>query len=257
MDRGRLIDELKRSMEFYSSIGISHVPVRADLSVAQEEQSKGTAPVRTGTDNAHGAVVTLDSIRKAIGDCKRCRLHLGRTHIVFGEGSPTAELMFIGEGPGREEDRQGRPFVGDAGRVLTNLIHRMGLKRHDVYIANIVKCRPPGNRDPEPDEANTCMEFLDRQIASVRPKIIIALGRISAQHLLGVATPISRLRGSFFTYRNIPLMPTFHPAYLMRNPRDKWLTWDDAQQVLAKLERNQQSLKVRMDDQEALIPEDV
>jgi DNA polymerase len=143
--------------------------------------------------------------------------------------------MFIGEGPGREEDLQARPFVGEAGTVLTSLIVKMGLRREDVYIANIVKCRPPMNRDPEEDEMIACKPFVQEQVRIINPKVIIALGRISAQNLLNTKTPISKLRGGFYEYDGIPVMPTFHPAYLLRNPKDKWLTWGDAQKVLEKL----------------------
>jgi DNA polymerase len=143
--------------------------------------------------------------------------------------------MFIGEGPGREEDLQCRPFVGEAGKVLNSLIRKMGFKREDVYIANIVKCRPPSNRDPERDEMEACSPFLEKQISIIQPKIIMALGRISAQRLLDDQTPISKMRGRFYLFQGIPVMPTFHPAYLMRNPKDKWLTWEDAQMVIEKL----------------------
>ncbi|MBI5196163.1 MAG: uracil-DNA glycosylase [Nitrospirae bacterium] len=179
----------------------------------------------------------LKTLREEIGDCKRCKLSSGRTNIVFGEGNPESELMFIGEGPGREEDLQARPFVGEAGTVLTNLIVKMGLRREDVYIANIVKCRPPMNRDPEEDEINSCMPFVQEQASIINPKVIIALGRISAQNLLNTKTPISKLRGRFYEYDGIPVMPTFHPAYLLRNPKDKWLTWGDAQKVMEKLKK--------------------
>ncbi|MCK5138631.1 MAG: uracil-DNA glycosylase [Thermodesulfovibrionia bacterium] len=177
----------------------------------------------------------LNALRDEIGDCQLCRLSKGRRNIVIGEGNPEAKIMFIGEGPGREEDIQARPFVGDAGKVLTNLIRKMGLKREEVYIANIVKCRPPNNRDPEEDEKATCSPFLEKQIEIIKPRIIMALGRIAAHTLTGSTIPITKLRGKFFTYKNIPLMPTFHPAYLIRNPKDKWLTWEDAQKVLEKI----------------------
>ncbi|MBI5051000.1 MAG: uracil-DNA glycosylase [Nitrospirae bacterium] len=179
----------------------------------------------------------LSALRREIGDCQRCRLSKGRTNIVFGEGNPEAELMFIGEGPGRDEDLQARPFVGDAGKLLTRLIEKMGFKREQVYIANIVKCRPPMNRDPEEDEMNACMPFVEEQIRMINPKIIMCLGRIAAQSLLNTKVPISRLRGTFYDYKNIPVMPTFHPAYLLRNPKDKNLTWDDAKKVLEILGR--------------------
>jgi DNA polymerase len=182
----------------------------------------------------------LQIIKKQIGPCAKCKLSRGRGNLVFGEGNPDARLMFIGEGPGREEDLQGRPFVGDAGKLLNRLIERMGFKREDVYITNVVKCRPPMNRDPEQDEIATCMPFLKRQIGIISPEVIMTLGRIAAQSILGVKTPISRLRGKFTEFERIPLMPTFHPAYLLRNPKDKMLVWADAQKVLAKLGREVQ-----------------
>lgn len=145
--------------------------------------------------------------------------------------------MFIGEGPGREEDIQARPFVGDAGKLLTKMIVKLGLKREDVYIANIVKCRPPYNRNPENDEIAVCRAFVEKQIDIIKPKVIVCLGKISANALLKVNIPISKLRGNFFEFENIPVMPTFHPAYLLRNPKDKWLTWDDMQKVLEKIKK--------------------
>ena len=157
-----------------------------------------------------------------------------------------ARIMFIGEGPGREEDLQGRPFVGDAGQLLARLIEKMGFKREDVYIANIVKCRPPMNRDPQDDEVGTCFPFLAQQISTIAPLVIVSLGKVAAYKLLGVSVPISKffitkIRGKFGEYEGVPVMPTFHPAYLLRNPRDKWLTWEDAQAVLKKLESMENS----------------
>jgi len=178
----------------------------------------------------------LRKLREEIGDCKRCKLSGKRTNIVFGEGNPDAKLMFIGEGPGREEDIQARPFVGDAGMVLTRLIEKMGFRREDVYIANIVKCRPPMNRDPEADEMEECKGFVERQIEIIHPQVIMSLGRVAAMALTGDAKlKITAIRGKFFDYKGILLLPTFHPAYLMRNPKDKWLTWSDAQKVLEVL----------------------
>jgi DNA polymerase len=177
----------------------------------------------------------LKILRNDIGDCARCRLSKARKTVVFGDGNPRARLMFIGEGPGKEEDIQGKPFVGDAGQLLTRLIERMGFKREDVYIANIVKCRPPSNRDPKDDEIAACLPILKKQIRMISPEVIMTLGRIAAQALLEINTPISRLRGKFIEYEGIYIMPTFHPAYLLRNPKDKILVWADAQKVLAKL----------------------
>jgi uracil-DNA glycosylase len=179
---------------------------------------------------------TLDVIREELGDCARCTLSGTRTHIVFGEGNPRARIMFIGEAPGAVEDETGRPFVGPAGRLLTDIIEKaMGLQRPEVYIANILKCRPPGNRDPQPDEVEQCLGFLQQQIKAIQPEIIIALGRIAAHTLLGITTPISSLRGTFREYLDIPLMPTYHPSYLLQNPSKKRETWEDIKKVMAFL----------------------
>jgi uracil-DNA glycosylase family 4 len=181
---------------------------------------------------------SLEELRTAIGDCRRCKLWPGRTHLVFGVGNPNARLMFIGEGPGRDEDLQGEPFVGRAGQLLTDIITKgMGLRREDVYIANVVKCRPPENRNPEPDEVASCEPFLKKQIDLVRPEIIVALGKFAVQTLLQSKVPITRLRGNWHTYHGIKLMPTFHPAYLLRNPGDKKLVWEDIKQVLQAMRR--------------------
>lgn len=182
------------------------------------------------------AAGTLDDLRATIGECRRCKLAPGRTHLVFGVGNPHAALMFIGEGPGRDEDLKGEPFVGRAGQLLTEIITKgMKLRREDVYIANVVKCRPPENRNPEPDEISACQPFLRRQIEIIGPKVIVALGTFAAQTLLGVRTPISRLRGHWYDYHGVKLMPTLHPAYLLRNPADKKLVWADIKMVLAEL----------------------
>jgi DNA polymerase len=179
---------------------------------------------------------TLEELRSAIGDCRRCKLWPGRTHLVFGVGNPKAEVMFVGEGPGRDEDLQGEPFVGRAGQLLTDIITKgMGLKREDVYIANVVKCRPPENRNPEPDEVAACEPFLKKQIDLIGPQIIVALGKFAVQTLLQSKVPITRLRGQWHTYQGIKLMPTFHPAYLLRNPADKKLVWEDIKKVMKEM----------------------
>lgn len=178
---------------------------------------------------------TLAEIREEMGDCQRCKLGRGRTHLVFGEGSPQARLMFVGEAPGEEEDLQGRPFVGAAGRLLDNLISKLGLRREDVYITNVVKSRPPGNRDPEPDEVAACLPFLIKQIESIQPRVIVTLGRIATQSLLQTNTPLTKLRGAWQKFRNIRIMPTFHPSYLLRFPRERHKTWEDMQQVMEYL----------------------
>jgi uracil-DNA glycosylase family 4 len=179
----------------------------------------------------------LTAVRADLGDCGRCKLAGGRTTLVFGVGAPRAELMFVGEGPGADEDLQGEPFVGKAGQLLTKMIEAMGYRRDQVYIANVVKCRPPGNRNPEPDEIVACEPFLMRQIDAVRPKVIVALGKFAAHTLLRSAIPITRLRGTWGEYRGVKLMPTFHPAYLLRSPHEKAKAWEDLKQVVAALGR--------------------
>jgi DNA polymerase len=172
---------------------------------------------------------TLADIKADIGDdCRRCKLHkLGRRQIVFGVGNPEADLMFVGEAPGADEDEQGIPFVGRAGQLLTKIIEAIGLTREDVYIANVIKCRPPQNRNPEQDEVDTCEPFLFRQIDTIKPKVIVALGTFAARALLRTLDPISRLRGRVYDYRGVKLIPTFHPAYLLRNPSSKREVWED------------------------------
>jgi uracil-DNA glycosylase family 4 len=183
---------------------------------------------------------TLDVIRVDIGpDCSRCKLHtLGRKQVVFGVGNPNADLMFVGEAPGADEDIQGEPFVGRAGQLLTKIIEAIDLKREDVYIANVIKCRPPGNRNPEPDEVEQCEPFLFRQIDVIRPKVIVALGKFAAQCLLKTDAPITRIRGREFSYRDAVLIPTYHPAYLLRNPSAKRDVWEDMKRVRAILSQS-------------------
>jgi uracil-DNA glycosylase len=178
---------------------------------------------------------SLERIRADIGDCTRCRLHKARTNIVFGVGNPKAELVFVGEGPGHDEDIQGEPFVGRAGKLLTQMIEAMGLKRSDVYICNVVKCRPPENRLPEKDEISTCLPFLARQLAVIKPKVVCCLGACSAQTLLETNQGISRFRGEWFDYRGSKLIATYHPAYLLRNPAAKGEVWKDLQKVMSFL----------------------
>jgi DNA polymerase len=179
---------------------------------------------------------SLEELRHEIGDCRRCKLCDHRTNIVFGVGNPQARIVFVGEGPGHDEDLQGEPFVGRAGRLLTEIITKgMRLRREDVYIANVVKCRPPGNRNPEPDEVASCEPFLWRQIELIQPTVLVALGTFAAQALLRTRTPISRLRGQWQSCRGIRVMPTFHPAYLLRNPQDKKLVWEDIKAVMREL----------------------
>ena len=179
--------------------------------------------------------VALRIIREEIGDCTRCALHKGRNKLVFGDGSPSARLMFVGEGPGADEDAQGLPFVGKAGQLLNNMIGAMGLKREEVYIANVVKCRPPGNRTPEPEEANTCSPFLFQQIDVIRPEVIVALGATAATYLLGQRQPLAGLRGRVHSWRGSKLIVTYHPAFLLRDPRQKKEAWADLQIAMGEL----------------------
>jgi DNA polymerase len=186
-------------------------------------------------DDPAARAAALASLAEVVAGCRRCRLCEGRQKTVFGSGNPDADLMFIGEGPGAEEDRQGLPFVGRAGELLTRIIEAIGMTRDQVYIANIVKCRPPGNRDPQPDEVAACRSYLERQIALIRPRLIVALGRIAAQTLLGNDLPIGRMRGQWFNVLGVPVMVTYHPAALLRNPALKRPTWEDMQEVRDRL----------------------
>ncbi len=181
--------------------------------------------------------LTLADVRAELGDCRRCKLHTKRTQIVFGVGNPQAKLVFVGEGPGRDEDLQGEPFVGQAGKLLTRIIEAIQLTREQVYIANIIKCRPPQNRNPEPDEIAACEPFLIKQLEVIQPKLICALGTFAAQTLLHSPEKISVLRGRFHSYRGIPLMPTYHPAFLLRNPNYKRDVWEDVKKVKAEYDR--------------------
>jgi DNA polymerase len=177
------------------------------------------------------AAEALLRVREDLGDCQRCRLAQGRIQLVFGVGSPSARVVFVGEGPGEEEDRRGEPFVGRAGQLLDRMLRAIDLERARVYIANVVKCRPPGNRTPHPDEAETCLPFLWRQIEAIRPVAVCALGGHAAKSLLGTETPISRLRGKPQRLRGVSVLPTFHPAYLLRNPAAKRLAWEDLKRL--------------------------
>ena len=202
--------------------------------------AKSTAPASEASDDAPSrptGAAGLALVREELGDCQRCKLAPLRTKLVFGVGNPNAHLVFVGEAPGADEDAQGEPFVGKAGQLLTKMIEAMGYARQDVYICNILKCRPPGNRNPEPDEVAACEPFLKKQLGAIRPRLIVALGKFAVQCLLRDDSPISRLRGNFRTYEGIPLMPTFHPAYLLRDPSKKKLAWEDLKQVNAALAR--------------------
>lgn len=202
------------------------IPTRKPV---QTTRSEGSVSPREDRASA------LRIIREDIGECTRCALHKGRNKIVFADGDPNARLMFVGEGPGADEDAQGLPFVGRAGQLLNNMIAAMGLKREEVYIANVVKCRPPGNRTPEPEEANTCSPFLFRQIEAVRPEVIVALGATAATYLLGQRQPLAGLRGRMHSLRGARLIVTYHPAYLLRDPRQKKEAWADLQIAMREL----------------------
>ncbi len=181
---------------------------------------------------------TLPAIREHLGDCQRCQLAGGRKSIVFGQGNPNAALMFVGEAPGADEDEQGLAFVGRAGQLLTDIIEKgLKLPRADVFIANVIKCRPPGNRNPEPDEILACAPFLERQIVAIGPRVLVGLGKFAAQWLLRSATPITKLRGQLGQWNGITVMPTYHPAYLLRNPAAKKEVWDDMKVVMELLAR--------------------
>lgn len=210
------------------------------LSFRRDGETDLMVPEFTGTVEDAGedgaeSTFTLEEIREELGDCKRCGLHETRRNLVFGEGNHFARLVFVGEAPGESEDRIGRPFVGRAGQLLTRIIEAMNLRRDDVYICNILKCRPPGNRNPRPDEIHVCEPFLIKQIQAINPAIICAMGTFAAKTLLQTEKPISLLRGQFHLYHGIPLMPTYHPAYLLRNPGAKKLVWQDMKMIMDKL----------------------
>jgi DNA polymerase len=232
MDRDQLLEHLKFAGELGVS-GVSRDPLwRARPAITSPDPAAPLAFSRTQAE-------ALAAIRADIGpECSRCKLHtLGRRQVVFGVGNPDADLMFVGEAPGADEDQQGIPFVGKAGQLLTKIIEAIGLSRDDVYIANVIKCRPPQNRNPEPDEVATCKPFLFQQIDAIAPKVIVALGSFAAHALLESTEPISRLRGRVKEYRGAKLIPTFHPAYLLRNPASKREVWDDMKLVRALLNR--------------------
>jgi uracil-DNA glycosylase len=250
------MDDLRAHLDFFGELGVDGVraeplwrsrPSGASsppAALAAGADKSGDERAEPGADQSGpqeariyaSAGDALVGIREDLGDCTRCKLHgLGRQKIVFGAGNPDADLMFVGEAPGSEEDKQGEPFVGRAGQLLTKIIEAIDLRREDVYIANLIKCRPPGNRNPEPDEMDQCEPFLLRQIDTIRPKVIVALGKFAAQSLLRTTEPITRLRGREFPYRDAVLVPTYHPAYLLRQPSAKRDVWADMKRVRAIL----------------------
>ncbi len=251
-----IVEELKKHYEFQKSMGVQRVyvkketakenapkipekePTRHQKTVASKESDKeDIIKIEDKVDlfDASSKRMTLEEIREEVGDCTRCKLHEGRTNLVFGEGNPNARLVFVGEGPGRDEDLQGRPFVGRAGKLLTKIIEAMGFKREDVYICNVVKCRPPNNRTPEPDEMATCEQFLFKQIRAIQPEVIVCLGATASQSILKSKASLGSLRGKFHIYGNTKLMVTYHPAALLRNPNFKKPLWEDMQVVMKEL----------------------
>jgi len=233
------VSQLSEHLRFYQELGVSGVSRDPKWRRRGETPQAPAQPVEAvPVTLSRSTAEALAGIRDDLGDCTRCKLHtLGRTQIVFGVGNPTADLMFVGEAPGADEDIQGIPFVGRAGQLLTKMIEAMGLARDEVYIANVLKCRPPGNRNPEPDEIDQCEPFLFRQLASVQPKVVIALGAFAARTLLKTDAPISRLRGRVFDYRGAKLIPTFHPSFLLRSPAYKREAWEDLKLALTHLGR--------------------
>jgi uracil-DNA glycosylase family 4 len=241
------LNQLSEHLRFYQELGVTGVSRdpkwrRRDVPAVEVVQPSEASAADAGDiaplTFSKSAADALSAIRDDIGDCTRCKLHgLGRTQIVFGVGNPNAELMFVGEAPGADEDAQGVPFVGRAGQLLTRMIEAMGLARDEVYIANVLKCRPPGNRNPEPDEIERCEPFLFRQLESVQPKVVIALGAFAARTLLKTDAPISRLRGRVHHFRGVKLIPTFHPSFLLRSPAYKREAWEDLKLAIAELGR--------------------
>lgn len=249
-----IVTQVRKHLEYQKTLGVSSIEMIPALTASPPDETDAPSSVNkaqasaTQTENVPTIEkpgpcqsVGLTSVREELGNCSRCKLHKGRKTIVFGEGDPSSLLVFVGEGPGYEEDQQGRPFVGAAGQLLTDIIVKgIKLGREDVYICNIVKCRPPNNRNPEPDEIAACEPFLLKQIEAINPKIIVALGNIAAKTLLKTGEGITSLRGRWQSYHGIPVMPTFHPAYLLRNPKDKALVWEDIKKVIIEMEKIQQ-----------------
>jgi len=253
-DLKEIVEELKRYLEFQQTMGVKTLPAQKIASqVSTPTVYEKKEPRTKIMDNKDiqakediitieepvnlfdGKTMTLEEIREEIGDCTRCKLHEGRTNLVFGDGNTKARLVFVGEGPGRDEDMQGKPFVGRSGKLLTKIIEAMGLKREDVYICNVVKCRPPDNRTPEPDEMSTCEQFLFKQIRFIKPEVIVCLGATAAKSVLKTKDSLGSLRGKFHMYSGTKLMVTYHPAALLRNPNFKKPAWEDMQVVMKEL----------------------
>ncbi len=243
-----IVTDVRAHLEHLQALGIRAIEAGSAVTDAPLPQASSAVPPAAAPGPAPAAGIApapapaaasaggLEDIRAGMGDCRRCKLFKGRKTIVFGEGSGNAAVVFVGEGPGFEEDQQGRPFVGAAGQLLTDIIEKgMRLRRPEVYICNIVKCRPPNNRNPEPDEVDACIGFVKQQIAAIRPKVIVTLGNVPTQNLLGTKDGITRLRGKWQEYEGIPVMPTFHPSYLLRSPSAKKEVWIDIKMVMRKL----------------------
>lgn len=245
-----IISQLEERLRFLQVLGVDSLnkdwlsllknmekaaaPIKSDPGKQEEKGSQKIEKTKKAEESRESFQLLIE-LRNDIGDCTRCKLHLGRSHIVFGAGNPQARLMFIGEAPGMDEDIQGLPFVGRAGQLLTRIIKAIDLEREDVYIANIIKCRPPQNRSPQPEEIETCVPFLFQQIDIIKPEIIVALGSFAAQRILNTKLPISSLRGRFLKFKDIKVMPTFHPAYLLRNMNKKREVWEDMKLVREEL----------------------
>lgn len=238
-----IIGDLKSYLEYLKGLGITELPLfsNGNEKIYQSDVSNGVGAIHESplpyrmANRSPSEPQRLEEIRNELGDCRRCKLHRTRRTIVFGEGNKKARLMLIGEGPGNDEDVQGRPFVGKAGQLLTKILQAIEIEREEVYIANIIKCRPPQNRNPEPDEIENCYPFLLKQIQAIRPRIICALGTFSSQTLLKTDVKITALRGKVYDFSGIQLFPTYHPAYLLRNPEKKREVWEDMKQIARHL----------------------
>ena len=226
-----MTEDLVRELELLREFGFTHLDVASPPFVAPPPSAASSAGEGAGPTND-----LLGDLKKIVTACEKCRLSKSRTQVVYGVGNPNADLMFIGEAPGRDEDIQGEPFVGRAGQLLTDIIKAMKLTRDDVYIANVIKCRPPENRNPEPDELDECRPYIRRQVEIIQPKVIVTLGRFALQSLTEKAFAISSVRGQWLDYNGVRVMPTYHPAYLLRNPSAKKEVWADMKKVMAELE---------------------
>lgn len=220
-EAAEFVKQARQFLEAQQQLGLDFVPGDPNAPTRERPQ--------TERDLLGSGTLTLDATRQVLGECTRCKLHPHRTQIVFGVGDPQADLIFVGEAPGADEDAQGEPFVGRAGQLLTRMIEAIGLKREEVYICNVLKCRPPNNRTPEADEIAACEPFLIAQLKAIKPKLICALGGVAVSSLLKTKTALSKLRGAFHDYQGIPLLVTYHPAYLLRNPNEKKSAWQDLQ----------------------------